>query len=393
MIWHALPMDDDRPPEELRVSTIELFFDLVFVFTLTQLTALLADDLSLEGALRVSLIFTVLYWMYGAYAWATNQVPPDRPGRQLFLVCGMAAFLVCALAIPQAFDRTGVIFGVGYLLVVVVHSALFAQVHGPAVLRFAPVNLVTALIVIWAGLAEGLFAYGLWIAVIAIHIVPPILVRRAAQLDIRAAHFVERHGLLLIVAFGESVIAIGIAIDPAQLDAGLLAVAVLTLILAAELWWVYFAHDAEQAEHQLASKSAADKVRAAHGGYFYAFIPTLLGVVSIAAGIKKSLGDFTEPLETPAALALAVGVALYLVGQAAFHWALRLGPVRVRLAAAVAAVATVALGVQLSAAAELIALTLLLAALIAFEARTTRRSWVSRLAARGDGTSPGPAST
>lgn len=385
-------MDQDRrPPEELRVSTIELFFDLVFVFTLTQLTALLADELSWEGALRVGLIFTVLFWMYGAYAWATNQAPPDRIGRQLLLVGGMAAFLVCALAIPQAFDRTGVIFGVGYLLVVVVHSALFAQVHGWAVLRFVPLNLVAALIVIWAGLVDGLVAYGLWIAVILIHTVPPFLVRRSTQINIRAAHFVERHGLLLIVAFGESVIAIGIAIDPTQLDAGLLAAAVLTLILAAQLWWVYFAHDAEQAEHLLASASAGERIRAAHGGYFYAFIPTLLGVVSIAAGIKKSLGHFTDPLETPAALALAGGVALYLLGQAAFHSALRLGPVKVRLAAAVAAAATAALGVQVSAAAELVVLVLLLAALIAIEARTNPSFTGS--AAPGGETSPGRAST
>ncbi|MGI8528368.1 MAG: low temperature requirement protein A [Geodermatophilaceae bacterium] len=229
-------MDPGRTEEEVRVSTVELFFDLVFVFTLTQLTALLADDLSAEGALRVGLIFTVLFWMYGAYAWATNQVPPDRFGRQALLVCGMAAFLVCALAIPHAFDRSGVIFGVGYLFVVVVHSVLYAQGYGWAVLRFAPVNALSALLVIWAGLVDGLLAYGLWFAVVLIHTVPPWLVRRSTRFDVRAAHFVERHGLLLIVAFGESVIAIGVAIDPAQLDAGLLAAALLALILAAELW-------------------------------------------------------------------------------------------------------------------------------------------------------------
>lgn len=310
--------------------------------------------------------------MYGAYPWATNQVPPDRFGRQALLVCGMAAFLVCALAIPQAFDRTGAIFGVGYLFVVVVHSALYAQGYGWAVLRFAPVNALSALLVIWAGLVDGLLAYGLWFAVVLIHTVPPWLVRRSTRFDVRAAHFVERHGLLLIVAFGESVIAIGVAIDPAQLDAGLLAAALLALVLAAELWWVYFAGDAERAEHLLAGASGGDRVRYALGGYFYSFVPMLLGVVAIAAGIKKSLGHFSEPLEAPAALALAVGVALYLVGQAAFHSVLRLGPVRLRLLVAVVAAAFAGVGVQASAAAELIALVLLLAALIAAESRQVR---------------------
>ena len=313
-----MAMDPGRTEEEVRVSTVELFFDLVFVFTLTQLTAMLADDLSAEGALRVGLIFTVLFWMYGAYAWATNQVPPDRFGRQALLVCGMAAFLVCALAIPHAFDRSGVIFGVGYLFVVVVHSVLYAQGYGWAVLRFAPVNALSALLVIWAGLVDGLLAYGLWFAVVLIHTVPPWLVRRSTRFDVRAAHFVERHGLLLIVAFGESVIAIGVAIDPAQLDAGLLAAALLALILAAELWWVYFAHDAEHAEHLLAIASGGDRVRYALGGYFYSFVPMLLGVV------------------------------LYLLGQAAFHSVLRLGPASLRLLVAVVAAAFAGVGVQAS---------------------------------------------
>lgn len=162
-------------------------------------------------------------------------------------------------------------------------------------------------------------------------------------------------------------IAIGVAIDPAQVDAGVLAAALLALVLAAQLWWIYFGHDAEQAEHMLASATGGDRVRVALGGYFYAFIPMLLGVVSIAAGIKKSLGQFGDPLGTPAAVTLAVGVALYLVGQIGFHWMLRLGAIRLRLGVAVAAAALATVGVWVSAAAELIGLVLLLGALIATE--------------------------
>lgn len=169
-------------------------------------------------------------------------------------------------------------------------------------------------------------------------------------------------------------IAIGVAIDPANLTAGVLAAAVLALILSAELWWIYFANDAEKAEQALASASAVDRIRAAHGGYFYSFVPMLLGVVSIAAGIKKSLGHFTEALETPAASALAIGVALYLFGQAAFRAALRLGTARLRLATAIVAAATVFVGVQVSAAAQMIAPAVLLAALIGAERWAARAS-------------------
>jgi low temperature requirement protein LtrA len=363
--------------DESSVSSIELFFDLVFVFTLTQLTALLANDLSPEGALRVVLIFIVLFWMYGAYAWATNHVPPDRPARQALLVSGMGAFLLCALAIPRAFDGTGVIFGVGYLLVVAVHTTLYSQVLGREILRFAPVNVVSALVLIVAGLTDGVVAYALWVGVVVMHTVPPWMVGRGSAgsrlSDVRATHFVERHGLLLIVAFGESVIAIGVAIDPAQLDAGVISVAGLALALAAGSWWVYFAHDAAGAERRLASASPDELFRITLGGYFYAFVPMLLGVIATSAGIKASLGRIAEPLVGRAAIALAGGVALYLLGQAAFRSVLRLGPAGSRLVAALAAMASAIMGVHFSAAAQLTGLVLVLAALIVFEFERAKR--------------------
>jgi low temperature requirement protein LtrA len=367
-------MGNDAPIEP-RVSTIELFFDLVFVFTLTQLTNLLSVMLTFEGALQAGLIFTVLFWMYGGFAWATNQVPPDRLGRQLLLLCGMGGFLVCALAIPQAFDRTGVIFGVGYLCVVAVHALLYAQTYGKGVLRFAPVNLVSALMLIVAGLVHGASAYALWSAVIVIHAIPPMLLRSSTRFDVRPGHFVERHGLLLIVAFGESVIAIGAAIDPAALDAGLVVVALLALVLAAELWWIYFACDAAPAERSLTSASGTTRLRGALGAYFYAFIAMLLGVVSIAAGIKTSLGHFARPMHAGAAVALAGGVVLYLCGQAMFRWLLRLGHVRLRLVAALCAAGTAVIGAHVSAAVALVWLVLLLAALILAESDRRTRSW------------------
>lgn len=209
-----------------RVSTLELFFDLVFVFTLTQLTVLLAADLSFATAARVALIFVVLFWMYGAYAYLTNQVPPDRPSRRILLMLGMGAFLVCALAIPRAFDDGGVVFGLGFLAVVLVHSALYTRSHGRDVVWYAVPNALAALAVTAAGLFDGPRADGLWLLALVLQFVTPFLAEHGARrrggrdavvlrtqlgaLD--PAHFVERHGLLLIVAFGESVIAIGIGI-------------------------------------------------------------------------------------------------------------------------------------------------------------------------------------
>jgi low temperature requirement protein LtrA len=142
-------------PIERGVSNLELFFDLVFVFTLTQLTSLLEHGISVEAAFRTALILTVLFWMYGGFVWLTNQVPPDNTPRKLLLLVGMGALMICAMAIPRAFDDRGVAFGIGYLLVVIVHGALYVEAYGTAALRFVPANIAGALCVTAAGLVGG----------------------------------------------------------------------------------------------------------------------------------------------------------------------------------------------------------------------------------------------
>jgi low temperature requirement protein LtrA len=153
-----------QPGEEVRrVTTLELFFDLVFVFAVTQLSSLLGRDLSPRGLVRVLLLFGVLWWMYGGYGWLTNTMPPDQGRRRLLLLVGMAGFMVVALATPRAFEDTGLAWGVGYLVVVLVHAALYAQ-SNRSILRILPFNLLAATLVIAAGLLRGPAVYVLWTA-------------------------------------------------------------------------------------------------------------------------------------------------------------------------------------------------------------------------------------
>jgi low temperature requirement protein LtrA len=363
---------EQRPiDEQLRVSTLELFFDLVFVFTLTQLTAILAHDVTAESAGHVALIFIVLFWMYGGYVWLTNQVPPDRPARRLLLVVGMAAFFVCALAIPEAFDGGGVAFGLGYLLVILVHAGLWLQVYGGAVTwRFGLFNVVAALMVTVAGFLDGPAAYGLWVAAIALLFVTPRIAGRAApQFPLRSGHFVERHGLLLIVAFGESVVAIGIGAAGLPLDPGLFGAAVLGLALAAALWWSYFVGDEEGAERAMRAATDGERFGLAINAYFFAYIPILLGVITIAAGVERSIGAVEERLDAGSAGLLAVGVALYLAGDVAFRRVMRIRPIAHRGGAAVAALATMLLGISVAAAVQLVALVAIVVATLATEVR------------------------
>ncbi|GHI03032.1 low temperature requirement protein A [Streptomyces cellostaticus] len=366
-----------------RVTTLELFFDLVFVFTLTQLTVLLAHDLSFATAGRVALILVVLFWMYGAYAYLTNQVPPDRPSRRLLLMLGMGAFLVCALAIPRVFEDTGVVFGLGFLLVVIVHTTLYTRSHGWDSVWYGVPNALAALSVTVAGTTDGLAADGLWLLAIALQFVTPFVAehgpgkrdgRSAATLRVQLgtldpAHFVERHGLLLIIAFGESVISIGVGIGDLPLTPGRFGGAFLALALAVAMWWTYFVGDEEDAEAAFRATPAPQRWRLAMNAYYYAFLPMLLGIAYLSAGVKTTLGHLTAHPAWGPALALAGGVALFLAGDAAFRTTLGLHPVRYRAAASPLALLTALPATLLPAYAELLLLVAVLTGMLAVEAR------------------------
>ena len=359
---------ETAPSEETkRVTTLELFFDLVFVFTLTQLTELLAESLTPGGFLRVLLIFGVSWWMYGGYAWLTNHLPLDTTLRRLLLLLAMSAFMVQALAIPHAFEHAGLAFGLAYLAVMVVHTALFWQATH-AIGHIAVFNLASAALVIAAGLVHGQPAkLGLWALALGVQVVSPYL-SHVERFRIRPAHFVERHGLLMIVAFGEAVVSIGVGAAGLRVGMGLVVAAVLGLALVACLWWAYFAGDDERAEEALVRTAPERRPELAIRAYVYAHTPMLIGIVCIAVGVKKALAHPFDALAPAQAAALAGGVALYLAGDVAFRRTLRIGRGTVRGVAAAAALATLPLGTA-SAALQLATLVLLLAAALAVEAR------------------------
>jgi low temperature requirement protein LtrA len=363
-----------QPDAELRVSSLELFFDLVFVFTITQLTSLLARQLSLTGGVQVFLIFVVLFWMYGGYAWLTNQVPPASTTRRLLLIAGMAAFFVCAMAIPRAFADAGLAFGIGYLLVVLVHSGLYAQVHGRVVLRFVPFNVAGAACLIVASQLSGAAAYVLWMLPVPLQYVASYLAggvdeNARAGFDIRPAHFVERHGGLLIVVLGESIVAVGIGVADITLDAITIATAVLGLAIATGLWWAYFGIDEKQAEVSLRAAALNDRVRMALFGYFYAFVPMLLGITILAAGVKLTISTIEARLALGPAVLLGGGIGLYLVGDALFRRVMHIPQGWHRLGAAVVAPATIVLGTLFSGVVQLSVLLATLVVMLVIDGR------------------------
>lgn len=356
----------DLDTEETRVTSLELFFDLVFVFTLTQLTSLLARSLSWESLFRSFLIFIVLFWMYGGYVWLTNSIPPVTASRQLLLIAGMAAFLICALAIPNAFQTTGLIFGIGYLLVIAVHGVMYMRAVGLQVARFVPMNFLSAAAIIAASFVDGYAKYLLWLLAIALHVVTSFL-GTGVRFEIRVSHFTERHGLLLLVALGESIVAIGVG--GVVLDVRLILAAVLGLILSAALWWLYFAHDEDAARATMLARPNSAQLRQALEAYFYAFIPMLFGIILLATGIKSSIEHLTIRLDLAHAFALGGGVGLYLIGTIIFRRAANIPGVTYRYIATCLVVLTAFIGNQLYAALQLASLILVLIVLVLFETK------------------------
>ena len=366
MTNHIHNNDQPQASEETQVTTLELFFDLVFVSTLTQLTALLSKSLTWQSLLQAFLIFIVLFWMYGGYVWLTNSVPPVTPVRQLLLIAGMAAFLICALAIPDAFQAAGLTFGIGYLIVMLVHGSMYVRAVGWKASRFVPMNFLSAGTVIAAGFATGPARYWLWIAAIAIHVITSFL-GTGVRFQIRVDHFVERHDLLLLIALGESIVAIGAG--GSVLDLRFMLAAVLGLILLGALWWIYFARDDELARATMLARTNAHQLRQALGAYFYAFLPMLFGIILLATGIKSSMVHLTTRLDAAHAFAFGGGVGLYLIGTIIFRNASGIPGVTYRYAAAALAVLTGLVGLYLYAGLQFVSLILALAILVLVESK------------------------
>ena len=352
------PHQGEQPAE---VLTLELFFDLVFVFTLTQMTRLLTEDLTWSGVLRVCLVFGLLWYMYGGYAWLTNQVPPRRPGQQLLMLVGMGGFLSAAVAIPNLFEETGPLFGVGYVVVVVVHLLLFRESGqwDPGVARLAPFNLASATLVLTAGLVGGVLRPVLLVAALVLQGVTPFF-GVASKFVLKAKHFVERHGLLMIVALGETVIAVGLGVDPTNLDVLVLVTLLLAFSLPAALWWAYFSDDTDSAAAALDAKEPGARSIVAIRGFFYAYIPMLLGIVFLAAGIHEALADPTAHPSLAVAMALGGGVGAFLLGDAGFRRVLEIGSNRWRLLASGLALASVPIGTLLPVWIHLLILSVLM---------------------------------
>jgi low temperature requirement protein LtrA len=335
--------------EERKTSYLELFFDLVFVFAFTQVTALILEDASAEGFARSALVLAMVWWAWSAYAWMTNAIDIENVVTRLIIFAAMAAGFFVALAVPDAFQDEAAWFAVAYFVVRVLQTALYAWgVRGnrgqlAAVLRLAPWFLLAASVALVGGLVDPEYRAWVWLASLAIDVVGTLTVARA-EWGVSPSHFAERFALIVIIALGESIVAIGIGTSGLERDATYAFSVVLAFAGVAALWWAYFDFTAVAAARALRRASEATRGPLARDVFTFFHYPVVLGIILYAVGAKKTLEHPLEPLSDAGRWALGLGVAIFLSGFVLMRFRVirRIAWERVA-AAALAVVVTVAL--------------------------------------------------
>ena len=360
--------------EEERVTPLELFFDLVFVLALTQCTALMAANATWEGVAQGLVVLGLMWWVWVGYAWLTSVVEPEEGAVRLVMFAAMAGLLVAALCIPEAFGENGLLFACAYGIVRYLQLALFmlASRDEPALRRSVLTGLVGSTTIGVGLLVGGSFAgpglqLALWGLALALDMSGPLLFGVEGW-KLVPGHFAERHGLIVIIALGESIVALGVGAE-LGVDAGVVTAAVLGIAVAAALWWLYFDVVALVAQRRLSRAAVGREQNSmARDSYSFLHLPMVAGIILLALGLKKTLGDVGDPLKLVPAAALLGGTALYLLSHVAFRWRNLHTLNKQRLVCAVLLVALLPLAVEIPALVMVGILAAVLTALIAYEA-------------------------
>jgi low temperature requirement protein LtrA len=308
---------------EQQVSPLELFFDLVFVFAITQVTGFIAHGATWTALFEGLAILAALWFGWESYVWLANRAASDEGPMRVVLLAAMGALLIASLAVPRAFGDDGVIFGIAYFAVRAMHLVAFRIVARDdpelqrVIGRLASTVLPAAALIVVAGALDGTAQALCWIAALSIDY-GGLVARGVEGWRVVAGHFAERHGLVIIIALGESIVSVGVGVGALELDTGIIVAALLGIAIASAMWWAYFDFVAIVAERRLRAAPRAEQVHIARDSYTYLHLPMVTGIVLFALGIKLLLGHVDADLEAVPATALCLGPALYFLALSAF---------------------------------------------------------------------------
>jgi low temperature requirement protein LtrA len=318
---------DSEPaePQEQRVTPLELFLDLVFVLAITQVTGYVSHDPTWTRLVEGLAILAVAWWVWSAYAWLGNTAGSDEGIARVVLMAAAAGMLIASLAVPHAFGSDALIFGIAIFAVRTIHLgaySLIARSRGDTdlvavVSGLAQSVLPASILLVIAGTQDGTTQAALWAAALTVDY-GGLAVRGTRGWSVQAGHFAERHGLIIIIALGESVVSLGVASTALELTAGVVTAALLGIAVVGAMWWAYFDVVALVAERRLRAAAPHDRVLMARDSYTYLHLPMVAGIVVFAVGVKLTLADPSADLESVGAVALCGGPALYLLALSAF---------------------------------------------------------------------------
>ena len=326
--------------EERKTSYLELFFDLVFVFAFTQVTALILEDTTPQGFARAALVLAMVWWAWSAYAWMTNAIDVENAVTRVIMFAAMTAGFFMALAVPDAFQDEAAWFAVAYFVVRVLNPALYAWgVRGDPVLlramgRLAPWFVVAAVVALVGGFVDADYRAWVWLASLVIDVVGTLTVARV-EWRVSPSHFAERFALIVIIALGESIVAIGIGTSGLPRDTTYALSVIVAFAGVAALWWAYFDFTAVAAERALRRASPQARGPLARDVFTYFHYPVVLGIILYAVAAKKTLEHPLDPLSDAGRWALGLGIAIFLVGFALMRFRVVHRVAWERLAAAV----------------------------------------------------------
>jgi len=365
-------MDEPRAERAQRVTPLELFFDLVVVFAIFQVTTFLSHDDTWTGLLRGLMLLSALWWLWSGYAWLTNALDPEEGAVRLVVLAAIGAMLIVAMATPSAFGADALLFAVAYSIARALHIVLlFVVGRGrPDLLRtvgrITPGAAITCALLVGAAFAGGAAELGLWSAALVIIYVGP-LVYGVGGFSISPDHFVERYALIIIIALGEAIVEIGLGAAGLQLDAGIVIAALLGLTVAACIWWSYFDWSMYVAQARLAEAAGVQRAGLARDLYAYLHLPMVAGIVLFAFGLHAVLSEIGGALATIPALSLCGGIALYMLAHVALRLRISGGWGRGRPIAMVLSLLLFPPAMYLPALATLSLLTIVCVGLIAYE--------------------------
>jgi low temperature requirement protein LtrA len=357
-----------------QVTPLELFFDLVFVLAITECTALMSHNPTWSGLAQGLLVLGMLWWAWVGYAWLTSVIDPEEDAVRLVMFGAMAALLIVSLCVPEAFGHLALVFALAYGAVRIAHIGLFMlaspeddalrhSVLGLALSTFVAISLLAT-----ASLFDGLAQGSIWLLALFLDMGGPYVLGSEGW-KLVPEHFAERHGLIIIIALGESIVAIGVGAAGA-LTLGIAAAAVFGVGLAAALWWIYFDVVAIVARRRLVDAEPG-RVRneMARDSYSYLHLMMVAGIVLVSLGMKKTIGHYGGHLDAVPAFALLGGVAIYLLGHVSFRYRHIHTINRQRLLLALLLLLLVPAATEVPALVAVVAVDCLLWVLIGFETR------------------------